>query len=71
MCIPTTTNSSVLAFAQCVNSVYVLEPCAASLSCVALPLVNSAGTSVTCDTLADAVARIEETGAVGGLTGKN
>lgn len=31
-------------FAQCVNGQFVLAPCAGGLQCVALPLVNSAGT---------------------------
>ena len=60
-------------FAQCVNGAFVLTPCntAAGLTCAALPLVNSPGTSVTCTTEADAVARIARTGAQGGLTGNN
>jgi len=57
------------AFAQCVGGKFVTEPCAASLTCAALPLVNSAGTSITCTTSADALARIAATGATGGLTG--
>ena len=36
------------------------------ISCVALPLVNSAGTSITCDTAADRDARIAATGATAG-----
>ena len=32
------------AFAQCVNGKFVTTPCAGGLTCVALPLVNSAGT---------------------------
>ena len=32
------------AFAQCVNGAFVTTPCAGGLTCVALPLVNSAGT---------------------------
>ncbi|KAH9942288.1 uncharacterized protein BXZ73DRAFT_41017 [Epithele typhae] len=50
-------------FAQCVNGRFVLQPCAASEVCAALPLVNSAGTSVTCTTAADRDARIAATGA--------
>ncbi|KAI0291076.1 hypothetical protein B0F90DRAFT_407732 [Multifurca ochricompacta] len=57
-------------FAKCDNGKFVLSPCAATLQCVALPLVNSPGTSVTCDTKADAAARIGRTGAKGGLLGK-
>ncbi|KZT40831.1 hypothetical protein SISSUDRAFT_1059885 [Sistotremastrum suecicum HHB10207 ss-3] len=56
-------------FSQCVNGVFVSTGCAGGLSCVALPLVNSAGTSITCDTIDDATTRIANTGATGGLTG--
>jgi hypothetical protein len=31
-------------FAQCVNGQFAVSPCAGGLTCVALPLVNSAGT---------------------------
>jgi hypothetical protein len=55
---------------QCVGGQRLLTQCAGGLSCVALPLVNSAGTSVTCDTIADAEARIANTGAAGGINGK-
>jgi len=55
--------------AQCINGAFVTTPCGTGLVCVALPLVNSAGTSITCDTTDDAVARIAATGATGGLTG--
>ena len=37
-------------FAQCVDGKFVTTSCGATLVCKALPLVNSAGTSVTCDT---------------------
>jgi len=57
------------AFAQCVGGKFSSTPCAASTSCFALPLVNSAGTSVTCSTQADAQQRIAATGATGGVTG--
>ncbi|KAF8880293.1 hypothetical protein BD779DRAFT_1093969 [Infundibulicybe gibba] len=50
-------------FAQCVNGKFVATPCAGGLICTALPLVNSPGTSVACDTAADRDARIAETGA--------
>jgi len=50
-------------FATCVNGAFVMTPCAGGLSCVALPLVNSPGTSITCDTAADEAARIAATGA--------
>jgi hypothetical protein len=56
-------------FGQCVGNKYVTTPCGATLQCHALPLVNSPGTSVTCTTEADAIARIAATGATGGLTG--
>ncbi|KAF8892066.1 hypothetical protein BD779DRAFT_1610249 [Infundibulicybe gibba] len=52
-------------FAQCVGGKFVVRPCGVSLTCAALPLVNSRGTSVTCATEADAVARIQATGATG------
>ncbi|KIM62460.1 hypothetical protein SCLCIDRAFT_1215043 [Scleroderma citrinum Foug A] len=56
-------------FAQCVSGSFVLESCGATLTCAALPLVNSAGTSITCTTLSQAEARIAATGATGGFTG--
>lgn len=59
------------AFAQCVDGKFVLAPCAGGLTCVALPLVNSKGTSITCDTEADALTRISNTGATGGLNGRS
>ncbi|KAF9054389.1 hypothetical protein BJ165DRAFT_1338404 [Panaeolus papilionaceus] len=60
-------------FAQCPpaadgNNVFVSTPCN-GLTCAALPLVNSPGTSITCTTLDDARTRIAATGATGGLTG--
>ncbi|THG98693.1 hypothetical protein EW026_g3543 [Hermanssonia centrifuga] len=58
-------------FAQCVNGQFLSTPCAGGLQCVALPLVNSPGTSITCDTTADAAARIAATGATGGLSGRS
>ncbi|KAG0694588.1 hypothetical protein DFH29DRAFT_859506 [Suillus ampliporus] len=57
------------AFAQCVGGKYVTQSCGSSLTCAALPLVNSPGTSITCTTNSDALARIAATGAQGGLTG--
>ncbi|KAJ7139556.1 hypothetical protein C8R44DRAFT_727594 [Mycena epipterygia] len=51
------------AFAQCVSGKFVIQPCAATTICAALPLVNSAGTSITCTTQADLDARIAATGA--------
>ncbi|RDB23349.1 hypothetical protein Hypma_009103 [Hypsizygus marmoreus] len=56
-------------FAQCVGGKFVTTPCSATLSCLALPLVNKAGTSIACTTEADAAARIEASGATGGITG--
>ncbi|KAH8984055.1 hypothetical protein EDB92DRAFT_1803417 [Lactarius akahatsu] len=55
---------------QCAGGKFLISPCAASLQCVALPLVNKPGTSVTCDTPEDAATRIGATGAKGGLLGK-
>jgi len=55
-------------FAQCVNGKFVLKSCGSGLICAALPLVNSAGTSVTCTTQADVDQRIAATGATGGNT---
>ncbi|KAG6910043.1 hypothetical protein DXG01_013767 [Tephrocybe rancida] len=58
------------AFAQCDNGKFVITSCGPSpLTCAALPLVNKAGTSITCTTEADAAARIAATGATGGITG--
>ncbi|KAH8094935.1 hypothetical protein BXZ70DRAFT_991890 [Cristinia sonorae] len=51
------------AFAQCVFGKFVVMGCGAGTTCAALPLVNSAGTSITCTTPADAQARISRTGA--------
>ncbi|TFK71327.1 hypothetical protein BDN72DRAFT_462375 [Pluteus cervinus] len=55
--------------AQCAGGKFSISACAAGLQCFALPLVNSRGTSVTCDTRADAAKRIADTGAKGGITG--
>lgn len=46
------------AFAQCVGGKFALTNCAGGTVCAALPLVNSAGTSITCTTAADRDARI-------------
>ncbi|KAJ2934879.1 hypothetical protein H1R20_g2291, partial [Candolleomyces eurysporus] len=56
-------------FAQCVGGSFVVTQCAGDLTCAALPLVNSPGTSITCTTEADALARIQASGATGGITG--
>ncbi|CCM02029.1 uncharacterized protein FIBRA_04105 [Fibroporia radiculosa] len=58
-------------FAQCVDGAYVTTSCGSGLSCFALPLVNSAGTSITCATESDAASRIANTGATGGVTGSS
>ncbi|KZS99882.1 uncharacterized protein LAESUDRAFT_765126 [Laetiporus sulphureus 93-53] len=58
-------------FAQCISGAYVLQSCGSGLSCYALPLVNSVGTSITCTTESDAETRITATGATGGVTGSN
>jgi len=56
-------------FAQCVNGNFAITQCAGGTTCAALPLVNKAGTSITCTTQADAIARIAATGATGGIDG--
>ncbi|KAH8918444.1 hypothetical protein BT69DRAFT_1338150 [Atractiella rhizophila] len=56
-------------FAQCGNGKWLLTQCPSGLSCQVLPLVNKAGTSITCDTQEDAERRIAATGATGGLFG--
>jgi len=56
-------------FAQCVGGKFSTTSCSGGLVCAALPLVNSPGTSVTCTTEQDAITRIANTGAQGGLTG--
>ncbi|EIM81086.1 uncharacterized protein STEHIDRAFT_150134 [Stereum hirsutum FP-91666 SS1] len=58
-------------FAQCSGGTWQVTACAASTQCFALPLVNSAGTSITCDTQADAESRIAATGATGGIDGSS
>jgi len=50
-------------FAQCVGGKFVLQACAPTTSCFALPNVNSAGTSIACTTQADFDSRIAATGA--------
>ena len=46
-----------------------MSACNTGLTCAALPLVNSPGTSIACTTEADAEARIAATGATGGMVG--
>ncbi|THU90745.1 hypothetical protein K435DRAFT_801766 [Dendrothele bispora CBS 962.96] len=50
-------------FAQCVNGKFVVQQCAGGTTCAALPLVNSAGTTIACTTQADIDQRIAATGA--------
>ncbi|KAH8101854.1 hypothetical protein BXZ70DRAFT_891199, partial [Cristinia sonorae] len=50
------------AFAQCVGGKWALTKCSGGTVCTALPLVNKPGTSITCDTQADADARIQAAG---------
>ena len=56
-------------FAQCVGTQFDLTSCAPTLQCFALPLVNSPGTSITCDTQANALDRFAASGVTGGITG--
>ncbi|THU88905.1 hypothetical protein K435DRAFT_679024, partial [Dendrothele bispora CBS 962.96] len=53
-------------FAQCVGSKWQVQACTGDLQCFALPLVNSQGTSLTCDTPEDAAARFQNAGVTGG-----
>ncbi|KAG5636125.1 hypothetical protein H0H81_009032 [Sphagnurus paluster] len=50
-------------FAQCVNEKFIITQCTSGAVCAALPLVNSPGTSITCTTPEDVLARIAATGA--------
>ncbi|KAI0318731.1 hypothetical protein OF83DRAFT_913987 [Amylostereum chailletii] len=56
-------------FAQCVSGKFAVQACAPSTICAALPLVNSAGTSITCTTASDRDARIAATGATSAGSG--
>ncbi|PLW16417.1 hypothetical protein PCASD_08825 [Puccinia coronata f. sp. avenae] len=58
-------------FSQCVGGKYVGGPCAQGLKCFAMPLLLKKGTTLGCDTEADATSRISNTGATGGLTGSS
>ena len=58
-------------FAKCDHGKFVQTPCGGGTQCFALPLVNSPGTSVTCTTEGDAAARIQRTGATGGIRGRD
>jgi len=57
------------AFALCQDGNFVTSDCQDGTSCFAVPLVSSPGTSIVCDDESDALARIANTGATGGLTG--
>jgi hypothetical protein len=52
-----------------VGGKFQVTACSGGTQCFALPLVNKAGTSLTCDSQADAEARITATGATGGVQG--
>ncbi|KAI0336659.1 hypothetical protein GY45DRAFT_1237842, partial [Cubamyces sp. BRFM 1775] len=54
------------AFAQCVGGKFQTTQCSGGTTCVALPLVNKPGTSVTCDSQDDAAARMKAAGVSGG-----
>jgi len=56
-------------FAQCVSGKFVIQACAATTICAALPLDNKAGTTITCTTPADLAARIAATGATDASAG--
>ncbi|TFK28555.1 hypothetical protein FA15DRAFT_665268 [Coprinopsis marcescibilis] len=56
-------------FAQCVNGRWVVQPCATGLRCYAVPLINSRGTSLVCDTQEATLARFENAGVTGGIRG--
>jgi len=45
-------------FAECLYGKWIIQPCDHNLYCFALPLINSPGVSLTCDTAEDAAARI-------------
>lgn len=48
-------------FAKCTESQkFSIQPCAAGLKCFVLPLVNSRGTSITCDTEEDRANRFKQ-----------
>ncbi|KAI0826233.1 hypothetical protein BC629DRAFT_1454256 [Irpex lacteus] len=56
-------------FAQCVGGTWQLTPCSPGTSCFALPLVNKAGTSLSCDTQADVIVRMQAAGVDASVTG--
>jgi len=53
----------------CLNGAFSLTSCGSGTSCFAVPLVNTPGTKIVCDSEEDAAQRIAATGATGGLTG--
>ncbi|KAK7694222.1 hypothetical protein QCA50_001402 [Cerrena zonata] len=53
-------------FAQCVAGKFVIQPCPGGTVCKALPLLNSAGTTISCTTQADFDQRIAASGASAG-----
>ncbi|RPD56916.1 hypothetical protein L226DRAFT_468079, partial [Lentinus tigrinus ALCF2SS1-7] len=53
-------------FAQCSGGKFQVTPCSGGTQCFALPLVNKAGTSLTCDSADDAAARMSAAGVDGG-----
>jgi hypothetical protein len=56
-------------FSQCGPQLtWVSNSCPGNLACFALPLVNKVGSTITCTTEDDALARIEATGAAGGIS---
>lgn len=56
-------------FAICDQGKYVQMSCGPSMQCYALPLINSVGTTVTCDTEADAGVRLGGQAGSGGSSG--
>ncbi|TFK57537.1 hypothetical protein OE88DRAFT_1730883 [Heliocybe sulcata] len=57
-------------FAMCVNGKMAATGCAGGTTCAAVPLVNSAGTSIVCDVQSDISARFAAAGVTNtGLTG--
>jgi hypothetical protein len=59
-------------FAQCpFGTVQISTACAGGTKCLALPLVNKAGTSVTCTTDDDAARRFAAAGVSGGFDGNH
>ncbi|TEB30004.1 hypothetical protein FA13DRAFT_1609448, partial [Coprinellus micaceus] len=59
------------AFASCVNGKWSVQKCSTGTQCFALPLVAKAGTSLACDTQADANLRFTDAGVTGGITGSS